>query len=121
MSGPCCLAPALPLLAPCASACPPPAHPAPYSRTPASPQQGKPSPLVSSFKLSYYTLLNLMKRPEAGTQDLETVIANSFQQFQRDRAAPKVRPPDLPPWPWQAAGAGCVAARAPQRGDARPP
>ncbi|GBF91342.1 hypothetical protein Rsub_03662 [Raphidocelis subcapitata] len=41
--------------------------------------------------LSYYTLLNLMKRPEAGTDDLEHVIANSFQQFQRDRAAPKIR------------------------------
>jgi len=58
---------------------------------PPQPPQGAPSPLVSSFKLSYYTLLNLMKRPEAGTQDLELVIANSFQQFQRDRAAPKVR------------------------------
>jgi hypothetical protein len=45
---------------------------------------------VSSFKLSYYTLLNLLKRPEGGLQDLELVIANSFSQFQRDRAAPKV-------------------------------
>ncbi|KAI8476858.1 MAG: rRNA-processing arch domain-containing protein [Monoraphidium minutum] len=52
---------------------------------------GAPSPLVSSFRLSYYTLLNLMKRPEGGIAGLETVIANSFQQFQRDRAAPKLR------------------------------
>jgi hypothetical protein len=54
--------------------------------------QGKPSPLLSSFRLSYYTLLNLMKRVEGGTHDLEYVIANSFQQFQQEQAMPKVRP-----------------------------
>eukprot|EP00878_Enallax_costatus_P032923 GHUV01036266.1.p1 GENE.GHUV01036266.1~~GHUV01036266.1.p1 ORF type:complete len:121 (-),score=22.26 GHUV01036266.1:254-616(-) len=53
--------------------------------------QGKPSPLLSSFRLSYYTLLNLMKRVEGGTHDLEYVIANSFQQFQQEQAMPKVR------------------------------
>ena len=52
---------------------------------------GAAKPLVSSFRLSYYTLLNLMRRPEAGTADLEVVVRNSFSQFQRDRAAPKVR------------------------------
>jgi len=52
--------------------------------------QGKPSPLLSSFRLSYYTLLNLMKRVEGGTHDLEYVIANSFQQFQQEQAMPKV-------------------------------
>jgi ATP-dependent RNA helicase DOB1 len=51
---------------------------------------GKPSPLLSSFKLSYYTLLNLMKRVEGGTAGLEYVIANSFQQFQQEQAAPRV-------------------------------
>lgn len=51
---------------------------------------GKPGNLVSSFKLSYYTLLNLMRRPEAGTADLEVVVRNSFSQFQRERAAPAV-------------------------------
>jgi ATP-dependent RNA helicase DOB1 len=53
--------------------------------------QGKPSPLLSSFRLSYYTLLNLMKRVEGGTHDLEYVIANSFQQFQQEQAMPKVK------------------------------
>eukprot|EP00878_Enallax_costatus_P020504 GHUV01021680.1.p1 GENE.GHUV01021680.1~~GHUV01021680.1.p1 ORF type:complete len:478 (+),score=125.68 GHUV01021680.1:174-1436(+) len=52
--------------------------------------QGKPSPLLSSFRLSYYTLLNLMKRVEGGTHDLEYVIANSFQQFQQEQAMPKM-------------------------------
>eukprot|EP00775_Hariotina_reticulata_P007858 gene7858-8054_t len=53
--------------------------------------QGKPSPLLSSFRLSYYTLLNLMKRVEGGTHDLEYVIANSFQQFQQEQAMPKYK------------------------------
>jgi superfamily II RNA helicase len=53
--------------------------------------QGKPSPLLSSFRLSYYTLLNLLKRVEGGTSDLEYVIAHSFQQFQQERAMPRVR------------------------------
>lgn len=53
--------------------------------------QGKPLPLVSSFRLSYYTLLNLMRRVEGGQRDLEYVIANSFQQFQQERQMPQVR------------------------------
>ncbi len=53
--------------------------------------QGKPSPLQSSFKLSYYTLLNLMRRTEgSATHTMEYVIAHSFQQFQQERAAPQV-------------------------------
>ncbi len=52
--------------------------------------QGKPSPLVSSFKLSYYTLLNLMRRTEGTGQDMEFVIRNSFQQFQFERSLPQL-------------------------------
>lgn len=52
--------------------------------------QGKPNPLLSSFRLSYYTLLNLLKRVEGGTDSLEYVIAHSFQQFQQEAARPRV-------------------------------
>ncbi len=59
--------------------------------------QGKPSPLLSSFKLSYYTLLNLLRRIEGSAHDMEYVIANSFQQFQFERSLPEVwyTTPDL--------------------------
>uniref|UniRef100_A0A0C9RKJ1 TSA: Wollemia nobilis Ref_Wollemi_Transcript_13665_3749 transcribed RNA sequence n=1 Tax=Wollemia nobilis TaxID=56998 RepID=A0A0C9RKJ1_9CONI len=50
---------------------------------------GKPAPLVSTFRLSYYTLLNLMSRAE-GQLDLEHVIKNSFHQFQHEKALPEV-------------------------------
>lgn len=53
---------------------------------------GKPSPLMSSFKLSYYTLLNLMRRLEGSGQDVEYVIKRSFQQFQHESSLPKVTP-----------------------------
>jgi len=47
---------------------------------------GTPAPLVSSFKLSYYTLLNLIRRSEGSGQNLEYVIKRSFSQFQHERA-----------------------------------
>ncbi|GLJ10341.1 hypothetical protein SUGI_0126470 [Cryptomeria japonica] len=50
---------------------------------------GKPAPLVSTFRLSYYTLLNLMSRAE-GQFDQEYVIKNSFHQFQHEKALPEV-------------------------------
>lgn len=50
---------------------------------------GKPAPLVSTFRLSYYTLLNLMSRAE-GQFDSEYCIKNSFHQFQHDKALPEV-------------------------------
>ncbi|KAJ7567122.1 hypothetical protein O6H91_02G132600 [Diphasiastrum complanatum] len=50
---------------------------------------GKPAPLVSTFRLSYYTLLNLMSRAE-GQFNAEYVIKNSFHQFQHDKALPEV-------------------------------
>ena len=45
---------------------------------------GKPSPLVSTFRLSYYTILNLMSRAE-GQFTAEHVIKNSFHQFQYEK------------------------------------
>jgi ATP-dependent RNA helicase DOB1 len=46
--------------------------------------QGKAAPLVSTFRLSYYTLLNLMSRAE-GHFNVEHVIRNSFHQFQHNK------------------------------------
>ncbi|VAH27657.1 unnamed protein product [Triticum turgidum subsp. durum] len=42
---------------------------------------GKPAPLISTFRLSYYTILNLLSRAE-GQFTAEHVIRNSFHQFQ---------------------------------------
>ncbi|KAF3774853.1 DExH-box ATP-dependent RNA helicase [Nymphaea thermarum] len=50
---------------------------------------GKPAPLVSTFRLSYYTILNLMSRTE-GQFTAEHVIKNSFHQFQYEKALPDV-------------------------------
>jgi len=49
---------------------------------------GKAMPLLSSFKLSYFTLLNLMKRLEGGFDRMEFVIRHSFQQFQHEKSMP---------------------------------
>ncbi|KAL3825540.1 hypothetical protein ACJIZ3_021569 [Penstemon smallii] len=46
---------------------------------------GKPAPLVSTFRLSYYSILNLMSRAE-GQFTAEHVIRNSFHQFQYEKA-----------------------------------
>lgn len=45
---------------------------------------GKPAPLVSTFRLSYYSILNLMSRAE-GQFTAEHVIRNSFHQFQYEK------------------------------------
>ena len=66
---------------------------------------GKPLPLLSKFKLSYYTLLNILRRLEGSGQDIEYVIARSFQQFQFERSLPEVRQALLL---WQAL-AGCLS------------
>ncbi|XP_042378817.1 DExH-box ATP-dependent RNA helicase DExH10 [Zingiber officinale] len=50
---------------------------------------GKPAPLVSTFRLSYYSILNLMSRAE-GQFTAEHVIKNSFHQFQYEKALPEV-------------------------------
>lgn len=46
--------------------------------------QGTAAPLVSTFRLSYYSLLNLMSRAE-GQFNSEHVIRHSFHQFQHDK------------------------------------
>jgi hypothetical protein len=47
--------------------------------------------LLSSFKLSYYTMLNFLSRPEGdGGRNMEFVIRNSFQHFQQERQLPQV-------------------------------
>ena len=56
---------------------------------------GKPLPLLSKFKLSYYTLLNILRRLEGSGQDIEYVIARSFQQFQFERSLPEVSLPSM--------------------------
>lgn len=54
--------------------------------------QGKPSPLLSSFKLTYYTMLNMLRRLEGSDSGtMQFVIRNSFQQFQQESQLPKVR------------------------------
>ncbi|GKV00378.1 hypothetical protein SLEP1_g13072 [Rubroshorea leprosula] len=50
---------------------------------------GKPAPLVSTFRLSYYSILNLMSRAE-GQISAEHVIRNSFHQFQYEKALPGI-------------------------------
>lgn len=49
---------------------------------------GATAPLNSSFKLSYYTLLNVLRR-SSGEVDMEKVIARSFHQFQHLAALPQ--------------------------------
>ncbi|XP_014509289.1 DExH-box ATP-dependent RNA helicase DExH10 [Vigna radiata var. radiata] len=51
---------------------------------------GKPAPLVSTFRLSYYSILNLMSRAE-GQFTAEHVIRNSFHQFQYEKALPDIK------------------------------
>ncbi|XP_066308301.1 DExH-box ATP-dependent RNA helicase DExH10-like isoform X1 [Miscanthus floridulus] len=50
---------------------------------------GKPAPLVSTFRLSYYTILNLMSRVE-GQFTAEHVIRHSFHKFQYEKALPEI-------------------------------
>lgn len=45
---------------------------------------GKPAPLVSTFRLSYYTILNLLSHAQ-GQFTAEHVIKNSFHQFQYEK------------------------------------
>ncbi|GAB2222920.1 hypothetical protein Droror1_Dr00017051 [Drosera rotundifolia] len=50
---------------------------------------GKPAPLISTFRLSYYSILNLMCRAE-GQFTAEHVIKNSFHQFQYEKSLPEI-------------------------------
>lgn len=49
---------------------------------------GKPAPLESTFKLSYYTLLNLMSRAD-GQYGAEHAIRHSFLQFLHEKVRRK--------------------------------
>ena len=51
---------------------------------------GEPRPLDSEFRLSYYSILNLLKRASA-EQDAEYVIQRSFHHFQHARNVPRWR------------------------------
>ncbi|CAA0824781.1 Protein HUA ENHANCER 2 [Striga hermonthica] len=50
---------------------------------------GKPAPLLSTFRLSYYSILNLMSRAE-GQFTAEHVIRNSFHQCQHEKTLPEI-------------------------------
>ena len=50
--------------------------------------QGGSAPLRSSFRLSYYTLLNLARRAEGSGRTAEYVVARSFRQYQHEVAQP---------------------------------
>ena len=50
--------------------------------------KGTSAPLLSSFKLTYYTLLNLLRRVEGTGHDMEFVISRSFSQFQHEKQLP---------------------------------
>ncbi|KAL7096256.1 hypothetical protein ACP275_10G070200 [Erythranthe tilingii] len=50
---------------------------------------GRPAPLVSTFRLSYYSILNLMSRAE-GQFTAEHVIRHSFHQFQYEKTLPDI-------------------------------
>ncbi|XP_049403170.1 DExH-box ATP-dependent RNA helicase DExH10-like [Solanum stenotomum] len=50
---------------------------------------GKPAPLVSTFRLSYYTILNLLSHAQ-GQFTAEHVIKHSFHQFQHEKALPDI-------------------------------
>lgn len=53
--------------------------------------QGKAKPLLSQFKLSYYTLLNLIRRAEGTGMSIAEVISRSFSQYQHDRDVPELK------------------------------
>lgn len=54
--------------------------------------KGGAAPLLSSFRLSYYTLLNLARRAGGGAgKDAEFVVSRSFRQHQHEAAAPLLR------------------------------
>lgn len=51
---------------------------------------GKPLPLLSNYKLTYYTLLNLLRRVD-GTTEQEKTIERSFHQYQHQVAVPALK------------------------------
>ena len=53
--------------------------------------KGTASPLVSSFKLSYYTLVNVLRHLEGTGKSIEYVISRSFSQFQYEKQMPGLK------------------------------
>lgn len=53
--------------------------------------KGTASPLVSSFKLSYYTLVNVLRHLEGTGKSIEYVISRSFSQFQYEKQIPGLK------------------------------
>jgi len=51
--------------------------------------QGEPMALESSFRLTFYSILNLFRRSEK-RQSTEYVISRSFHQFQHERRLPEL-------------------------------
>lgn len=49
---------------------------------------GESDTLKSSFRLTYYTLLNLLRRVEGTQQSMGDIIRKSFQEFQHERKVP---------------------------------
>jgi len=52
---------------------------------------GHAAPLQSSFRLSYYTLLNLLQKVEGTQQSIDDIIRKSFNQFQHNRSIPHLQ------------------------------
>ncbi|GMH36292.1 hypothetical protein BSKO_04160 [Bryopsis sp. KO-2023] len=52
---------------------------------------GSSDPLQSSFRLTYYTLLNLLRRVEGTQQTMGDIIKKSFQEFQHRRRVPELK------------------------------
>ncbi|KAF9613010.1 hypothetical protein IFM89_004864 [Coptis chinensis] len=50
----------------------------------------KPAPLVSTFRLNYYSILNLMSCVEGQFTTAEHVIKNSFHQFRYEKVLPDI-------------------------------
>ena len=51
---------------------------------------GKPLPLISNYKLTYYTLLNLLRRVD-GTSEQKKTIERSFHQYQHQSSVPALK------------------------------
>jgi ATP-dependent RNA helicase DOB1 len=51
---------------------------------------GRPLPLLSNYKLTYYTLLNLLRKPD-GTTEQKKTIERSFHQYQHQSSVPELQ------------------------------
>ena len=51
---------------------------------------GRPLPLLSNYKLTYYTLLNLLRKQD-GTSEQKKTIERSFHQYQHQSSVPAMQ------------------------------